>query len=112
MNTSKSWDYITKTAATPEGMNREQFVLFHMFNPNGVMARKEACDQKVRELVELKRVRPGALLAYGSFNDYNTKILRREANRKVKNSWRILQSEIRMIEYDIEHANEFIRENS
>jgi hypothetical protein len=51
-------------------------VCFHYFNPNGLYARKQANDEKISGLVDREVCRTGAILAYGTLADWETKHLR------------------------------------
>lgn len=65
-----SYDFVTQHATDDRGMCVRDRAYFHYFNPNGAYAAKRASDDLVREAVNANRCKSGALIAYGSLNDY------------------------------------------
>lgn len=78
----RSWEYITIEATTDAGLNRQQRLQFHAFNPNGLYAQKKALDDKISAAVDAGILKSGWLLAYDSLNDYHTEKLMKLCNKK------------------------------
>lgn len=77
------FEYITKTATAPKpSWSNRDTVLFHYFNPNGVYAEKLKLDAEIRNLVKLGKLNTGALIAYGSLDDYYERELSRLVDMK------------------------------
>lgn len=66
----KTFTYITEEATTDEGLNRQQRLQFHAFNPNGLCAKKRKLDEVISKMVEQGKVKPGWIVAYGTFDSY------------------------------------------
>lgn len=78
MTSSASWNHITQEATkVARSWTYKEQVCFHYFNPNGLYARKQANDEKISDLVDREVCRPGAILAYGTLADWETKNLRK-----------------------------------
>jgi len=102
-----SWDFITKEATTDAKMNRRNKITFHCFNPNGIYAALKVVQNRVSETVDKTGVPNGALLVYGSFNDYPRKRLFDALEKKSASSYDI-HSAIRYVKDEIEKVNEWI----
>jgi hypothetical protein len=77
------FQYLTKTATAPKpSWSNRDTVMFHYFNPNGVYAEKIKLDAEIRKLVELGKCKTGALIAYGSLDDYFERELSRLVDMK------------------------------
>jgi predicted ribosome quality control (RQC) complex YloA/Tae2 family protein len=76
MTSSATWNYITQEATkVARSWTYKEQVCFHYFNPNGLYARKQANDEKISDLVAREVCRTGAILAYGTLADWETKQL-------------------------------------
>jgi hypothetical protein len=63
--------HIAKTATAPAASwSNVQVLQFHYFNPNGLYWTKIATDARIDKLVEQDKARTGAILAYGSLNNF------------------------------------------
>jgi hypothetical protein len=78
-----SYEYVTKLATkiNPYWSNKLK-LLFHYFNPNGLVAQKKTTDEQVRALVDAGTVASGALIAYGGLNYYGRERLTNLAMQK------------------------------
>ncbi len=65
-----SIDHVMKTATTADKMTNRDTVVFHAFNPNGLVQRKSANDERIADLVNAGTVASGYHLAYGTFADF------------------------------------------
>jgi hypothetical protein len=96
----------TATACLDSWSNRDK-VRFHVHNPNGIMARRHASDDRIRALVDSGFAMPGALYAHGTLNDYHTGKLFECAQKA-----RVIDHEatyyVQEIEREIAAANAFI----
>lgn len=105
------YKYITEHAEHAEqSWTNAELARFHAYNPNGIYAVKKARDAEVSRLVNERGLPAGALVAYGSLNDYNSERLRKMATQTRVNKSR-LHSVILGLLVDIEKAEEYIREN-
>lgn len=66
-----SFDHITKDAKTTKGMNKNQTVLFHIYNPNGLVQKLPKFDDLCHGDVFFA----GLDLLYNRFNNYHAKWL-------------------------------------
>jgi hypothetical protein len=67
-----TFEYVTKTATeVNHKWSVKNRLLFQAFNPNGLVAQKDANDDAVRALVDEGRVMSGALITYGGFDSYS-----------------------------------------
>jgi hypothetical protein len=104
------FEYITKTATkTARSWTNKQKIQFHYFNPNGLYAQKKALDDVIWELVEQGKAKTGAIIAYGSGNNFY-----HDEMRKLHSKKRISDTEyivlIKGYQFDIEQAEKFIAE--
>ena len=99
-----NFEFISKIA-TEVGRNwsNAQVAQFHYFNPNGLYAQKKASDEAISNAVDAGQMRSGALIAYGSFNDFHSNEIARLALLKFVNNIR-LQNTLRALARDIEKA--------
>lgn len=102
-----SFQFVTQEALTADELNAQDYCLFHAFNPNGVAARKREMDDAIAREVNAGRAKPGAHIAYGSFNDFGTNMLSQQARRKRVNPAKVIRA-VQWIERDIAKAKEFI----
>lgn len=90
---TRTFDEITKEATSPEtspeGMTVKDRGYFHMFNPNGALAKKRAADDAISAAIDAGILKSGAYFAYGSMNDFHEKRLTRFAMRKHCRGWDI-----------------------
>ncbi|CAM5569932.1 hypothetical protein [Eoetvoesiella caeni] len=69
-------NFILEQATKPEECRTNlELAQFHYFNPNGLHARKKVSDGRITQAVDLGLCKSGAILAYGSMNDYYVKKL-------------------------------------
>jgi len=106
MSNRLTWEYITTTATrTYRSWSPKQIAQFHYFNPNGLYAAKKASDDRISEAVSAGKCKSGALLAYGSFNDFSINKLREHINGC---TLRQIHVTLSGIEADIASANQFL----
>jgi hypothetical protein len=96
----------TATECNPKWSNRTK-AAFHAFNPNGVLARRTASDDRIRSLVESGFAKSGALLAYGSLADYHVRKLYDCAMKSRVSSFDVAYY-VERIEHEIATADAFI----
>ena len=96
----------TATQCKPSWSNHNK-ALFHAFNPNGVLARRKASDDRIRALVDSGFAKSGALLAHGSLNDYHVNRLYDCAMKSRVSSFD-LEYYVERIEHEIATADAFI----
>lgn len=96
----------TATACLDSWSNRDK-VRFHVHNPNGIMARRRASDDLIRELVDSGFAMPGAFFAYGTLNDYHTGKLF-ECAQKARVTDHEAAYYVERIEHEIAAADAFI----
>lgn len=86
-------------------------VWFEYFNPNGLIAKKAAFDDKITEAVDQGRCASGAILAYGSLNSYHADRMQ-ELARKTIDRKRVSRIDVLVVqdglERDIESARKFL----
>lgn len=75
--TRYTYEEVTKTLKTDEGLSVKDKALFHYFNPNGAYATKKVSDDLINHAVTYGKLRSGAVYAYGSLNDYGVERLYR-----------------------------------
>lgn len=102
------YNKVTQTATTclDSWSNRDK-VRFHVHNPNGIMGRRIASDDRIRALVDSGFAKSGALLAHGSLNDYHTGKLF-ECAQKARVTDHEAAYYVERIEHEISAANAFI----
>jgi hypothetical protein len=83
-------------------------VRFHYFNPNGIMAKRRVSDDKVRAMVDSGFAKSGALLAYGSLNNYHTEKLTNLILQKQRVTDFEANYYVEQIEKEIANAEAFI----
>ena len=84
-------------------------LLFHAFNPNGLVAKKKHNDEIISGLVDDKVVPSGWLLTYGSFFNYHEdRVIELAASGKRRISGDKYRSYIGMLEDYIERQEEKI----
>jgi hypothetical protein len=67
-----TFQHIANNATQPSrSWSNVQVLQFHYFNPNGLYWTKIATDARIDKLVEQDKARPGAILAYGSLNNFH-----------------------------------------
>jgi hypothetical protein len=106
------FEYIADAAKAPaKSWSNIEKVAFHYFNPNGLYAAKKVRDAEIRRMVNDYGLPSGALLAYGSLNDYYTEALM-DLYRKKHVSRLRLMTVLEGLRYDIKMADKWIAENS
>jgi hypothetical protein len=102
------YEFVTKTATDDSKLrSNHERAQFHCFNPNGIEARKTESDRLVREAVDAGRAKTGAIIAYGTSNNYYSKSLARLVTHKQIGTID-LHVTIRGIKHDIETAATFL----
>ena len=96
----------TATQCDPKWSNRTK-AAFHAFNPNGIISRRSASDDRIRALVDSGFAKTGALLAHGSLNDYHVRKLYDCAMKSRVSSFD-LSYYVERIEHEISAADAFI----
>lgn len=96
----------TATHCKPSWSNHNK-VLFHAFNPNGILARRSASDDRIRALVDSGFAKSGALLAFGSLCNYHVQQLYDCALKSRVSSFNI-NYYVERIEHEIATADAFI----
>lgn len=81
---------------------------FHYFSEFGLLAQKDKFDREITELVESGKCKSGAILAYGSLNNFHTSDLRKLALAKRVKPFD-LNYALKGIARDIEQARAFIQ---
>jgi len=107
-----TYEHITQKArkVNPYWSNKST-LLFHYFNPNGLVAQKNATDAQVRALVDAGTVANGALIAYGSLNYYSRDRLTGLAMQKRVGRIDCIVA-ISSLQDDIKAAQDFINEHT
>ena len=59
-----------KATKTGNGWTGKEIVLFHMFNPNGLMKQKRDLDEQISRLVEDGKAKSGAIIAHGMLDSF------------------------------------------
>jgi hypothetical protein len=99
------YEYITETAKeTKSSWSNADLVRFHYFNPNGLIAEKIALDAKINELVDQGKCKSGAVIAYGSLDDFY-----REELRKLFNKKRVANIDVAVVVRGLAERNEYAR---
>lgn len=86
------YDFITKDSKATEAdcVNRHELAQFHYFNPAGAVAEFDAMCRDIDVAVEAGKCKSGAILAYGSLNDYARDNLRKIVMRNRRSSvWQV-----------------------
>ena len=102
------FEYIANTATDckPSWSNKDK-IRFHYFNPHGIMAKRRASDDRIRDLVDRGFAKTGALLAYGSLCNYHTSKLL-DLALKGRVSHHEAHYYVKQIEREIASADAFI----
>lgn len=102
------YNKVTQTATTclDSWSNRDK-VRFHAFNPNGILARRSASDDRIRALVDSGFAKSGALLAFGSLSNYHVQKLY-DCALKSRVSHHEATYYVKQIEREIAAADAFI----
>lgn len=91
-----------------QSWSNAQKARFHYFSEFGAVAQKQKFDQEITALVEAGKCKSGAIMAYGSLNNFHTDFLRTLAlSKRVKPF--DLNYHVVGIYKDIEKAREFIQ---
>ena len=81
-----STDYIFNTATDTKGMNKNETVLFHRFNPNGLVAKLPQFEDFCHGDIFFT----GCEMLYASHNNYHAKWLDSVCNNPSRyNKWRL-----------------------
>ena len=104
----RSFEMITKlaTEADAKWSNKEK-VLFHYFNPNGMLAKKRATDELINAAVDAGKAKTGAIIAYGSMNHFNEDRLYQMLDLKRVDRIK-LKVVLEMLASDIKAATKFL----
>jgi len=77
------FEYLTRTAKTQSASwSYRDKVAFHYFNPNGLLAEKQAVDRLIDAAVEAGQCKSGAIIAYGGLNYHYTDMMRNLFDKK------------------------------
>lgn len=105
-------DEVFHTATAPgEKWTNRQVALFHAFNPHGLVAVKRTNDDRISAIVDAGDAKPGAIIAYGTFNTFEVDSLMQLANHRFVNGVRLAVA-LRMLRDQITRANKYIEEVS
>lgn len=77
MRARPSHDDITRELKSDDGLSLRDRVLFHYFNPCGLVAEKRATDDAIDAAVKAGKCKSGAILAYGGLADFGVENLRK-----------------------------------
>lgn len=106
----KHYENVTRTATKiGKGWTCTDILNFHYFNPNGLCAVKSALDNRLSAAVAEGKANSGALVAYGSFNDYPRQNLSKSLQKKRVNRRRLFV-DLKMLQEDIQTLEEFLNE--
>lgn len=112
MNHVNRFETITKTATSvSHSWTNKEVVMFHYFNPNGLIAAKRIVDDQISQLVDSGKAKSGAIIAYGSLNFFNYDNLAKLLNKKAVRSIDLAVT-IRGLKSDLERAKEYVAEKS
>jgi len=92
---------ILKATKTEEKWSNRDVVSFHYFNQFGLIAIKNRLDEKISKLVDEGKANSGAILAYGTFNDYYYSELRKLSQKR-----RVSRSDLHVVLYGLRRDNE------
>ena len=81
--------------------------MFHMYNPNGLCARKLALDAQIDALVDAGRANTGAILAYGGLSRFAVDNLEQLVNMARPRTIAVKVA-LDMLKRDIEQAENFV----
>lgn len=107
-----SWTELTETATKAGNWSNSDVAKFHYFNMAGLNAVKRETDKQISNLVTQGKCLSGALLTYGTFNDYASNILRYLAMERKSVRYAEISIVLAMLHSDIEKAKAFIAEKS
>lgn len=107
-----SFEHVTQAAKSAAGLSIEDTVLFHAFNPRGLVAAQRAIDETIRSLVNTGRAYSGAHFAFGSLDDYSYNTLMGFVERKTRLSRRELNVVLSMYEARNARAKTFVKEQT
>jgi len=99
-------DYIFKTAPNTYGMKKDDIVLFHLYNPNGLINKMPKCDDFFHGDIFFS----GCEILYGRFGNYHAKWLRKAAHKPKRYTRSELFYHIRGLEKDIERGWAVLKE--
>lgn len=110
------FEFITKSAKEddPAWPVRDR-ALFHMFNPNGLVAAKRAMDEQVTSLVDEGLAKSGAIIAYGSLNNFSVDSFTKKVESAISGKGarftrRALSIDLEGIKYAIDSARKFVED--
>jgi hypothetical protein len=112
MKTANRFEVISNLATeVKSSWSNKDVVCFHYFNPNGLIAAKKITDEKINALVDAGKAKSGAIIAYGSLNDFYYAELRALFNKKAVNRIDLIAT-LKGLRRDIETAEKFIAEHT
>jgi len=103
-----TFDQITKEATTDAGMRIRDQLYFQFFNPLGVRQAQIRLDEMITAAVDKGLVKPGAIMAYGSMDDFSYKALRTMVENKSNPSQIAVDVAVRMYRERNERAAKFL----
>ena len=72
MENVQSFDFVTEEATEVDQVRTfKDKVLFSYFNTNGLWAKKQVANERIEKAVAEGRCKSGAILAYGSLNNFS-----------------------------------------
>ena len=108
MKLLQRYTMITETATeTGNDWSNIEIAKFHAFNPNGLVARKRIVDTKISDAVVNGTAISGAIIAFGSLNDFSTNAIFEIATQKRLVGYK-LYAACAMLEKDIAAAEQFL----
>lgn len=93
-------DYVFKTATNTYGMKKDDIVLFHLYNPNGLVNKLP----KFEDFIHGNVFFTGCEILYSSHSNYHAKWLSKVAHKPKRYTRWELFNHIRHLEKDIEEA--------
>lgn len=102
------FEYVTRIATAPAASwSYHEKVSFHYFNPNGLLAEKQAVDALIDAAVEAGKCKSGAIMAYGGLNYHYTDMIRKLFDKKRVNRIAFIIARDG-VKRDIEKARQFL----
>jgi len=78
-----TYEFVTKFAIEEDkSWSCRDRLYFHAFNPRGLLAQKREADARITKAVDAGALKTGAILAYGSFNDFHPRQIMKLAMAK------------------------------
>ncbi|MFV1982980.1 MAG: hypothetical protein ACC657_05505 [Thiohalomonadales bacterium] len=107
MNKYDKYLYAVNDAKSDNNLSIKNTIAFHYFNENGIYNKKKEINELIFKAVEQGKCKSGAILAYGSADNFATELLQKMFTRK-QNSRAQISSMLSMFDYSISSAKEFL----